>query len=752
MFFSSKTLTSHGWAKVLKSLGEASKGTFIGGGGGGGGGLNLKLKVAGAVTTRSVTGGVTGEVSNTSLSKLAKASQQTTKSSGSNVRLKYLAEKSQPQLKKQSATTVMNTAGGGGRAATLRVGGPGGGGSGGAGAGAGAGAAGGPHPFLLRSAAIAAAGGLAVVAFVDREEYASSNLIMKKIPSNLFDEHGYPKRSAPTREEQVQRLRKEEEFDVLIIGGGATGTGMAVDATTRGLKTAMVEANDFASGTSSRSTKLAHGGVRYLEKAVKNFDYSQLHLVFEALSERKRLLRNAPHLSRALPIMTPCYHYWEVPYYWAGMKAYDVLAGSQGLTMSRFITPFEAVRQFPTLRTENVHEGTLKGSIVYYDGQFNDARLCLLLACTAAEEGAAVANYTEVVDLLKDEKSGRVCGARVRDKLSGKVFEVKAKQVVNACGPFSDSVRKMSDSKARSLVAPSSGVHVTLPDYYSVEGYGMIVPKTRDGRVVFLLPWEGHTIAGTTDSESEITFNPRPSEKDIKFILEAIEDYLSVKVRREDVSSAWSGIRPLISNPDSNDTSELVRDHLIMTDKNGLVTICGGKWTTYRLMAEQGVDQAISVGNLQPKSKCKTPTLRVVGGDGYHVALHTEIAQEYIVPHRPGAIDTRVAKHLTHAYGDRARVVTKIAEDKKLGHRLARGHPQLEAEVAYAVRYEYCTGVEDFLARRTRLAFLDVRAAEQALPKVVEIMSKEMNWGWFRRRKELSKGRELLKTFAKGTQ
>jgi glycerol-3-phosphate dehydrogenase len=624
------------------------------------------------------------------------------------------------------------------------------------GSGGGGGARGGsrrPPDYVLSASSVAVAGGLAAFALYDREEYSTFDLFAKADKAkNVLDERGYPLKAAPPRSEQLKKLQSGEEFDLLIIGGGATGTGMAVDAATRGLKTAMLEANDFASGTSSRSTKLAHGGVRYLEKAVKNLDYSQLHLVFEALSERKRLLKNAPHLSRALPIMTPCYKYWEVPYYWAGMKAYDTLAGNQGLTWSRFMSTFESVRQFPTLRTENVHEGTLKGSIVYYDGQFNDARLCLLLGCTAAEEGAAVANYTEVVDLLKDKETGRVCGAKVKDKLSGKTFEVRAKQVVNACGPFSDSVRKMSDPQARSLVAPSSGVHVTLPDYYSVEGYGMIVPKTRDGRVVFLLPWEGHTIAGTTDSESEITFNPRPSEKDIKFILEAIEDYLSVKVRREDVSSAWSGIRPLISNPDSKDTSELVRDHLIMSDKNGLVTICGGKWTTYRLMAEQGVDRCISEGKLNPKAKCQTADLRVVGGDGYHIALHTEIAQEYTVPHRPGAIDTRVAKHLTAAYGDRARVVTKMAEHKKLGHRLARGHPQLEAEVAYAVRYEYCTSVEDFLARRTRLAFLDVRAAEQALPRVVEIMSKEMKWNWFRRRKELARGKELLETFATGTQ
>ena len=572
-----------------------------------------------------------------------------------------------------------------------------------------------------------------------------------------LDERGYPIFAAPSRSHQVARLKSsasgapDDVFDILIIGGGATGAGMALDATTRGLRTAVVEANDFASGTSSRSTKLAHGGVRYLEKAVMQLDFAQLKLVYEALGERRRLLQNAPHLSRPLPIMMPCYQWWEVPYRWAGMKAYDVLAGSQGLTGSRFVANAEAKRQFPSIKTKNHLQQTLKGSVIFYDGQFNDARMNLLLACTAAEKGAAAVNYVEVESLTKDADSGRVNGAIVRDKVSGKRFPVHARQVVNACGPFSDAVRRMSDPEARSMIAPSAGVHITLPDYYSVEGIGLLVPKTKDGRVVFLLPFEGHTIAGTTDSKSEITFDPRPAEKDIRFILEAIEDYLSVKVRREDVTSAWSGIRPLVSDPDSKDTQSIVREHLITTDKHGLVTICGGKWTTYRLMAEEGVDAAIKCGRLAPAAPCATEHTPVVGGAGYHPALHIEVAQEYVVPHRPGAVDTRVAKHLAAAYGDRARVVTRIAEDMKLGQRLSRGHPEIEAEVSYACRYEYCTNVEDFLARRTRLAFLDVRAAEQALPRIVQIMGKELGWGVFKRWAELTRGKAFLSKFASGT-
>ena len=510
-----------------------------------------------------------------------------------------------------------------------------------------------------------------------------------------------------------------------------------------------MEQKDFAAGTSSRSTKLVHGGVRYLEKAFWNLDYGQLKLVFEALHERKTLLRNAPHLSHPLPIMTPCYQWWEVPYYWAGMKLYDVIAWSGLLVPSSFESAAGSRHDFPTLAAENSEGDSLKGTIVYYDGQFNDSRLCVSLACTAAMYGAAVANYTQVQGILRDGE-GRIVGATVKDVLGGEEFDVHAKVVVNSTGPFSDGVRRLADAASPQMIAPSAGVHITLPDYYAPDSSGLIVPKTKDGRVVFLLPWLGHTIAGTTDSASEITMDPQPSEQEIKFILDAVKDYLTVDVRRSDVLSAWSGIRPLALDPSAADTASISRDHVIC-EEDGLLTIAGGKWTTYRRMAEEAVDAAIATGKVAGAGPCITDRLPILGAAGYHDALFTTIAQTYVVPHRPGAIDTRVAKHLAKSYGDRAYVITKMAEDRKLGHRLARGHPELEAEIPYCIEHEYCFTVEDFLARRSRLLFKDTLAAKYALPKVVELMGNELGWSKAKRKEQTRLGERLIGEFTTGT-
>ena len=529
---------------------------------------------------------------------------------------------------------------------------------------------------------------------------------------------------------------------------------MALDAAARGLSVALVEQADFASGTSSRSTKLVHGGVRYLEKAVFGLDYSQLKLVYEALHERKTLLRNAPHLCGVLPIMTPCYSWWEVPYYLAGMKLYDLVAGSGGLAGSHFVSAATSRRGFPTLSDADSQGRSLKGTVMYYDGQFNDSRLCVALVGSAAEHGATVSNYCRVEGLIRD-KDGAVTGARVRDVLrgEGRVFEVHARVVVNATGPFSDHVRQMADPGAAPIVQPSAGVHITLPDYYSPIGTGLIVPKTKDGRVVFMLPWLGHTIAGTTDSSAELTLRPRPTEDEISFILDALREFLAVNVRREDVLSAWSGLRPLASDPQAKDTASISRDHVIAVEAGGLVTVVGGKWTTYRRMAEEAVNAALGLGRVGDgvtPHPCRTERLPLVGAPGFSERLFTQVAQNYVVPHRPGAIDTRVAKHLAQSYGVRAFEVTRIAEEQALGQRLARGFPELEAEVVYAVRHEFCCTVEDFLARRTRLAFKDTKAARDALPRVVALMGRELRWGWWQRRRQLARGTKMLEEFSSG--
>uniref|UniRef100_A0A7N0UD26 glycerol-3-phosphate dehydrogenase n=1 Tax=Kalanchoe fedtschenkoi TaxID=63787 RepID=A0A7N0UD26_KALFE len=494
-------------------------------------------------------------------------------------------------------------------------------------------------------------------------------------------------------------------------------------------------------------------GVRYLEKAVFNLDYGQLRLVFHALEERKQVIDNAPHLCHVLPCMTPCFNWFEVLYYWVGLKFYDLVAGARLLHLSRYYSADESVEQFPTLARKG-NGRNLKGTVVYYDGQMNDARLNVGLACTAALAGAAVLNHAEVISFLKDEPSGRIIGARIRDNLSGREFDAHAKVVVNAAGPFCDSVRKMADDNLKPVIAPSSGVHIVLPDYYSPEGMGLIVPKTKDGRVVFMLPWLGRTIAGTTDSDTVITMLPEPHEDEIQFILDAICDYLNVKVRRTDVLSAWSGIRPLAKDPSAKNTESISRDHVVFEDYPGLVTITGGKWTTYRSMAEDAVDAAIKSGHLMPGNECITNKLRIIGGDGWDQAYFTVLAQEYVRMKRtykgkvvPGVMDTTSAKHLSRSYGTLAEAVALIAQDENLGKRLAHGYPFLEAEVAYCARNEYCESAVDFIARRSRLAFLDTDAANRALPRIIEILATEHKWDKTRRKVETQKAKAFLETF-----
>lgn len=559
----------------------------------------------------------------------------------------------------------------------------------------------------------------------------------------------------PSRTEQLASLKAastpDNQLDILVIGGGATGTAACLDATLRDLKVGLVERDDFASGTSSRSTKLIHGGVRYLEKAFFKMDPGQLQLVFEALHERKMMLDMAPHLTHPLPTILPCYKWWEVPFYYLGLKAYDFVAfvGSGLLCMSKFVQAKEALLTFPTLAKESMGQ-RLRGSIVYYDGQMDDARFNVGSAITSAMYGAAVANHTEVIDLITNSEKNQVVGARVRDVFTGEEFDIYAKVVINATGPFTDGVRKMEDPDANPMIVPSAGVHITLPDYYSADGMGLIVPKTKDGRVVFMLPWLGRTIAGTTDSSTKITALPVPHEEEVNFILDALSDYLRIEVRKDDIQSSFSGIRPLAVNPDQDtgSTQNILRHHAVHVSPKNVVTITGGKWTTQRAMGEAAVDKAIEIGSLESiASNCKTPFVKLVGAHKYDPSDFTFLVQQRTGPER---LDLDVAKNLSRAYGDQAYKVLEISEDPTLAERLVKGHPILCAEIVHCVRNEYCQTVVDFIARRSRLAFLDARAAHEAVPKVVEIMGKELGWSSARKKQEVKEANEFLATFTCG--
>ncbi|EFJ49807.1 hypothetical protein VOLCADRAFT_80593 [Volvox carteri f. nagariensis] len=590
----------------------------------------------------------------------------------------------------------------------------------------------------------------------------------------------------PPRPTQLERLRgstRDRPFDVLIVGGGATGSGCALDAVTRGLRTALVERDDFGSGTSSKSTKLVHGGVRYLEKAVFQADIRQLRLVYEALHERATMLALAPNLAAPRAILTPCYKWWEVPYYWAGLKAYDLVAGRANLISSRYVPPAEALDMVPTLATSHSDGSTLKGAVLYYDGYFDDARFNVALACTAAAAGGVVANYVDCKQLIKNQ-DGKVVGAVVQDRLGSEPpFEVYARVVLNTTGCFVDEVRHLSRPDALPIIQPSSGAHITLPAFYGGHTRnGIIIPKTKDGRVVFMLPFLDSVIAGTTDSKCHVTRNPVATRQEVDFILGELQDYLGIQVRPSDVLSVWSGIRPLAADPRAKDTQNTVRDHVIVEEGDGLLTASGGKWTTYRLMAQEAVDAVVATGRMPTNVKaCRTTGIPLLGaGPEYSNTLAAQLAQDFgplaahiapdaaaasLTPTAPTAsfkttsaaaaaatpprvvIDAQTAEHLAQAYGTRAGRVLQTAQDRNLGGKLAAGHPFLEAEVVYCVRHEYCQTPDDFLARRTRLAFLDARAALRALPRVVELMAAELGWDSARRASMTSSAWSYLTTY-----
>lgn len=471
-------------------------------------------------------------------------------------------------------------------------------------------------------------------------------------------------------------------------------------------------------------------------------DREQYRLVKEALHERANLLAIAPHLSAPLPIMLPVYRWWQLPYFWAGIKMYDLVSGRQLLRSSYVVGKKKALELFPMLKKEK-----LCGAIIYYDGQHNDARMNLAIALTAVRHGASVANHVEVLSLLKkkegDNEDEVVCGAHVRDVITGEEFDVRAKCVVNATGPFTDAVRQMDNPTGTKICQPSAGVHIVLPEYYSPTNMGLLDPATSDGRVIFFLPWEGKTIAGTTDSPTDLSYNPSPKEAEIQFILSEIKHYLSadVDVRRGDVLAAWSGIRPLVVDPNSKNTASIARNHLILVSKSGLVTIAGGKWTTYRSMATDTMEAAIKARGLKPAKECQTDGLFLEGGEGFTPNFFIRLVQDF-------GLEVEVAKHLARTYGNKAPEVAKLANITGsrwpvVGKRLSEEFPYIEAEVRYSIQ-EYACTVVDFLARRTRLAFLNAQAAADAIPKIADIMGKELQWSKAKKQAEIEEAQEFL--------
>jgi glycerol-3-phosphate dehydrogenase len=495
-----------------------------------------------------------------------------------------------------------------------------------------------------------------------------------------------------TRAEMLQQAgQRAEPWDIIVIGGGATGAGVAVDAAARGYATLLLEQHDFGKGTSSRSTKLVHGGVRYLEQG-------NVSLVMEALKERGLLRQNAPHLVNELACIVPSYSWWEGPFYGVGLKLYELLAGKYGFGKSKKLSRAETLERLP-----NVNPEGLTGGVVYYDGQFDDARLLINLIATAAEAGATLLNYAKVVR-LHEGSDGIINGVEWEDVESGEVLKAGTKVVVNATGAFSDSVRRLAEPDARPMVAPSQGAHLVFDRSFLPGTNAILVPHTKDGRVMFAIPWHGHTLVGTTDTPvKEAALEPVALDQEIEFILETARLYLEKKPSRADILSVFAGIRPLVKSNGSTNTAALSRDHVIHIDKSGLLSITGGKWTTYRNMAQACVDQAATLADL-PEDSCVTPTLRI---HGYHSS-----AESF------GALAV---------YGSDARAIRELIDrDATMGRQLDSRLPYTEAEVVWAARAEMARTVEDVLARRTRALFLDARAAIRSAPRVAAILAREL--------------------------
>ncbi|MBT8398543.1 MAG: glycerol-3-phosphate dehydrogenase/oxidase [Gemmatimonadetes bacterium] len=502
------------------------------------------------------------------------------------------------------------------------------------------------------------------------------------------------------REAMLRRAtERTEPWDFAIIGGGATGIGVAVDAASRGYSVLLVEQSDFGKGTSSRSTKLVHGGVRYLQQG-------NIPLVMEALRERGRLRRNAPHLVQDLEFVVPNYVWWEAPFYGIGMKVYDALAGKYGFGKSRNLSKEETVERLPTIETEG-----LRGGVVYHDGQFDDARLLLDLGQTAAGQGATLVNYCAAVGLEKD-RDGFLTGLSAVDQETDAGLQVKARVVVNATGVFTDEIRRMDEPGASPMIKPSQGVHIVLPRDFLGGDSAIMVPHTDDGRVLFAIPWHTVVIVGTTDTPvSETPLEPVPFEEEVEFLLTHAARYLTKDPIRSDVLSCFAGLRPLVSQGEDGDTASISRDHTLHVSSSGLLTLTGGKWTTYRKMAEDAVDHGIVLGGLEPQ-ECVTEDLNIHG-------FHTH-------PERFGELA---------AYGsDAPAVESLIRSDPDLSKPI---HPRLRAtsgEILWAVREEMARTVEDVLARRTRSLILDARAAAEAAPAVAKLMASELrrNRSWIK--------------------
>ena len=518
-----------------------------------------------------------------------------------------------------------------------------------------------------------------------------------------------------TRQQAFDQI-KDGTFDVCVIGGGASGTSCALDAQMRGLRTVLVDAGDFASGSSTASTKMAHGGVRYLQEAVADLDPGQYHLVESALRERALMLRNAPYLTRTVEFLVPCFSQFDQFYYGLGMKMYDWISGKSSLLPSRMLTREEALFRMPALQPKS-----LTGAVAYADGQFDDARYALALVETFDRLGGAALNYSRVTEFEK-RADGIITAALVTDQVSKQTFRIAARSFVNATGPFSDVIRQLASAKASPRMSPSKGVHILFQLDGFPENDALLVPKTEDGRVIFAIPWNGRLLVGTTDTGYTPGEEMVVTRDEIEYLLRQLNPYLSSPLRADQVVSGFAGVRPLVSAQGIKDTKKLIRDDEVEFDaESGMVSILGGKWTTHRLMGQETIDKAQEhLGG--PTIPAQTQEHPLSGSAGYRLDYWETLSTEF---HLPAA----TAQHLAHKYGTAASSVVKLAEsDPSLALPLVEGQAPIRAQVVYAARNEMALTVEDVLARRIGLQLIGWRLAIRAAPVVAALLSQELEW------------------------
>ena len=515
--------------------------------------------------------------------------------------------------------------------------------------------------------------------------------------------------------EQLLKLKSTEKWDVIIIGGGASGLGTALDAASRGYKTILLEAVDFAKGTSSRSTKLVHGGVRDLEQG-------NIHLVREALKERGLMAKNAGHLVKNQSFVIPNYNWWGGSFYTIGLKIYDILAGRLSLGSSKYVSKKKTIEMLP-----NVEENGLQSGVVYHDGQFDDSRLAINIAQTAVEKGACLLNYMKVVHLLKDENN-QIIGVEVQDHETGEKYTLKGAAIINATGVFTNAIMKLNDTVYKKYIVPSQGIHLVFDKSFLPGDHALMIPKTSDGRVLFAVPWHNRIVVGTTDTLiKKQSLEPIALESEIAFVLETAQRFLAKKPTRADVLSVFAGLRPLAApEEEGKSTKEVSRSHKIIVSETGLITITGGKWTTYRKIAEDIINKAIKTGKL-PEKSCITQHLLIHGNK-----LTTSLDRE---------------NHL-YIYGSDIPKIIELQQNyPELKEKVHPDHEFTMAEIIWAIRYEMASTIDDILARRVRLLFLDARAAIQSSEKVARLLAKELghNEAWVN--KEISNFKKIAKGF-----